>query len=142
MNWGTKLVIALGLFISFIVVLSTKMIFSDKDDLVESDYYEKGLSYDLDYNRARNVAIYHAEPTITLGINKSIDIQFKKQATGTIKFLHASNKKLDRLYQVNTDADGNAALSLKDLSNGYWHAVLEWKSDNTSYLFKKKMHIQ
>ena len=142
MNWGTKLSIALGLFILFIVALSTKMIFSDKDDLVESDYYEKGLSYDLDYNKAQNVAIYHAEPTITLGVNKNITIQFKKQATGTVKFLHASNKKLDRLYKVVSDPEGNATLALKDLPSGYWHAILEWKSDTTSYLFKKKMHIQ
>lgn len=118
------------------------MIFSDKDDLVETDYYEKGLNYDLDYNKAKSVEIAHAEPTITLGINKSINIQFKKRASGTIKFVHASNKKLDRVYPFSSNAEGGASLSIADLSSGYWHVRLEWKSDTTVYLFKKKMHIQ
>ncbi len=68
MNWGTKLVIAMALFMTFIIALSTKMILSDKDDLVDKDYYEKGLNYDLDYQRKQNMENDKAEPKIELGL--------------------------------------------------------------------------
>lgn len=141
MNWGTKLIIALGLFMSFIIVLSTRMIFSDKDDLVEKDYYEKGLAYDEVYEKTSNVERDQALPVISKGVDKDISILFKRQATGIAKFQHASNRQLDRIYKIQTGENGEARLSLKDLQSGYWHLELDWKSDTTSYIYKDKLHI-
>lgn len=51
MNWGTKLVIGMLTFMSFIVVLGILMFRSTPDPLVDEDYYEKGLNYDLEMKR-------------------------------------------------------------------------------------------
>ena len=142
MNWGTKLVLALGLFMSFIIVLSMKMIFSDKDDLVEKDYYQKGLDYDAEYVKVQNVQRDNAEPVISLGPGRELDIQFKKVAQGTAKFLHSSNRDQDRVFRINADSTGAAELRLSDMTTGYWHLELEWKSDTSAYLFKKKVYLQ
>jgi len=142
MNWGTKLVIALGLFMSFILILSMKMIFSDKDDLVEKDYYQKGLNYDAEYLKIQNVQRDAAEPVVSFGPDKKLDLHFKLPAKGVAKFLHSSNRDLDRVFQVTSDSSGAASLRLSDLSSGYWHLELEWKSDTSEYVFKKKVYLQ
>ncbi|MGV3704949.1 MAG: FixH family protein [Arcticibacter sp.] len=142
MNWGTKLVIALGLFMSFILVLSMKMIFSDKDDLVEKDYYQKGLNYDAEYLKIQNVQRDAAEPVVSFGPDKKLDLHFKLPAKGVAKLLHSSNRDMDRVFQITSDSSGAASLRLSDLSSGYWHLELEWKSDTSEYVFKKKVYLQ
>lgn len=46
MNWGTKIVIALALFIVLITTFGVYMVSTDTDSLVAEDYYERGLQYD------------------------------------------------------------------------------------------------
>ena len=46
MNWGTKLALALALFIALIVSFGVYMVSNDADSLVAEDYYERGLNYD------------------------------------------------------------------------------------------------
>lgn len=46
MNWGTKIVITLALFIALIVSFGVFMVSKDTDSLVAEDYYERGLNYD------------------------------------------------------------------------------------------------
>ena len=50
MNWGKGLVIGLGLFMSFIVFLVVMML-NTPEDSFDKNYYEKGLAYDLDYQK-------------------------------------------------------------------------------------------
>lgn len=45
-NWGTKIVIALGLFVALITSFGIYMVTQDTDTLVHEDYYERGLNYD------------------------------------------------------------------------------------------------
>lgn len=142
MNWGTKLVIALGLFMSFIIVLSMKMIFSDKDDLVEKDYYQKGLNYDAEYAKVQNVRTDGAEPVVAIGLNKQLDIAFKRPSKGVAKFAHSSNRELDRAFQINSDTGKVVKLKLKDMASGYWHLELDWNSDTSSYIYKKKIYLR
>lgn len=46
MNWGTKIVVALALFMALMVTFGIYMVSSDTDSLVAEDYYERGLNYD------------------------------------------------------------------------------------------------
>jgi len=142
MNWGTKLVIALGLFMSFIIVLSMRMIFSDKDDLVEKDYYQKGLNYDAEYAKVQKVQEDGAEPVISIGLDKQLDIQFKRPSRGIAKLVHSSNRDKDRVFKISSDTGKVVKLKLNNLVSGYWHLELDWKSDTSSYIFKKKVYLR
>lgn len=141
MNWGTKLVIAMALFMAFIIALSTKMILSDKDDLVDKDYYEKGLNYDLDYQRKQNMENDKAEPKIELE-PKSMKVVFVQPATGTVTFAHSKDRRLDRKFTINTGNSSEAVISLIDIAHGSWHLTFEWKSGDKMYMFKKEVFIQ
>lgn len=136
------MIIALGLFMSFIIVLSMRMIFSDKDDLVEKDYYQKGLNYDAEYAKVQNVQEDGAEPLISIGPDKQLDIRFQKPARGVAKLAHSSNRDLDRAFQISSDTARIVKLKLSDLASGYWHLELDWNSDTNSYIFKKKIYLK
>lgn len=46
MNWGTKIAVALALFMVLIGSFGIYMVSQDTDSLVAEDYYERGLNYD------------------------------------------------------------------------------------------------
>lgn len=136
------MVIALVLFMSFIIVLSMRMIFSEKDDLVEKDYYQKGLNYDAEYAKAQKMQEDGAEPIISIGLDKQLDIQFKKPSRGVAKLVHSSNRDQDRAFGISSDTGKVVKLKLDELASGYWHLELDWKSDTSSYIYKKKVYLR
>lgn len=139
MNWGTKLVIGMALFISFIVTLGVLMIRSDSDDLVDTDYYEKGIAYDKDYNRKSRVKQDQAEPEIITKGN--LKIIFKSRASGSIRFIHPSDKNMDKTLNINSGTGNQVEFDLSDFTKGHWKAVLEWKSNGKDYMYEKEILI-
>lgn len=139
MNWGTKLVIGMGLFMAFIITLAVLMIRSGSDDLVDKDYYQKGIEYDKDYDRKSQMQKDQAEPEISVG--DSLRIVFNKPATGIVRILHPSDNKKDRIVSLNSGIAKEVALSLSDIAKGHWKLIIEWKSDAKEYLFEKSITI-
>ena len=139
MNWGTKLVIGMGLFMAFIITLAVLMIRSGSDDLVDKDYYQKGIEYDKDYDRKSQMQKDQAEPEISIG--DSIRIVFNKPMTGIVRFLHPSDNKKDRIVNLNSGIAKEVALPLTDIAEGHWKLIIEWKSDEKEYMFEKNITI-
>jgi hypothetical protein len=139
MNWGTKLVIGMGLFMAFIITLAVLMIRSGSDDLVDQDYYQKGIEYDKDYARKSQMQKDQSEPEIK--ISDSLRIIFKKPATGSIRFLHPSDNKKDRIVSLNSGTKKEIALPLEDITKGHWKLIIEWESEKNEYMFEKNMTI-
>lgn len=139
MNWGTKLVIGMGLFMAFIITLVVFMMRSDSDDLVDKDYYQKGIEYDKEYARKNQVQQDQAAPEISVG--DSLKITFKHPAIGSIRFLHPSNNKNDRTLSMETNKNNEFVLPLNETSKGHWKLILEWKSGEKDYLFEKNILI-
>ena len=139
MNWGTKLVIGMGLFMAFIITLAVLMIRSGSDDLVDKDYYQKGIEYDKDYVRKSQMQKDQAEPEIIVG--DRIRIVFKKAATGSVRFLHPSDNKKDRVVNLNSGMANVVELPLTDIEKGHWKLIIEWKSEEKEYMFEKSITI-
>ncbi len=53
MNWGKGIAIALGTFVTFIIVLAT-ILMSQKVDLVSEDYYQKEMAYEEEIVQLQN----------------------------------------------------------------------------------------
>lgn len=139
MNWGTKIVLGMGLFMVFIITLVVMMVRSNSDDLVDTDYYEKGIEYDKDYDRKNQVLKDNAEPEIS--VNEHLTILFKNPVSGTIRFIHPSDKSNDRSMPINSGAVNVIKLPLDSFKRGHWKIMLEWKSSGKSYLFDKSIII-
>ncbi len=139
MNWGTKLVIGMALFMSFIITLAVLMIRSDSDDLVDTNYYEKGIEYDKDYVRKNQLIKDKAEPEIS--VNDQLTIIFKSPAMGSIRFIHPSDKTKDSTMNINSGTGLQVDFPLDGLRKGHWKIYLEWESNGKSYIFEKNIII-
>jgi hypothetical protein len=74
-------------------------------------------------------------------VGDSLKIVFKKPATGSVRFLHPSDKKNDRTLNMETSKNNVFVLPLNETSKGHWKLILEWKSEGKEYLFEKNILI-
>ncbi|WEK17514.1 MAG: FixH family protein [Candidatus Pedobacter colombiensis] len=140
MNWGTKLVIGMLCFMSFIIVLSVLMINSKTDALVDTDYYEKGLDYDKDYSRKEQVKIDNAAPSISI-TDDSIILLFKSKADGDIKLVRNADQKMDKKVSIQTDATNTVKIPLKGIKKGQWRLIISWTNEGKAYLNEQEVII-
>jgi len=141
MNWGIKIIIGLALFMTFIIAMATKMfINSGDDDLVEKDYYEKGLSYDRQYDLQK---IAHADSVIPhFNVEQSgLAITFTSSASYKLLCRRASDSALDRLIKGTTGNDKLLFISRNELRSGPWKLHLEFSQGGKNYLVEREVMI-
>ncbi len=140
MNWGTKLMIGMGCFMTMIIIFGVKMMRSDSDALVDNDYYEKGINYNLEYRKKSHVNMDRATPTIILR-NDSLVVVFKREASGIMKMIRTADKKLDTQFDVNTDQKNTFGVPVANKKSGLWKIQLDWKSMGRPYLYEKEVML-
>jgi len=141
MNWGTKIIIGLAVFMTFIVVLGLLMVNSKKDALVDNDYYEKGIAYNKDYDRKEQVNTDHAKPEINI-TSTAIVLTFKQSATGTIKLMRTADKTLDQVVSFETDSANRVKIPSSALIKGSWRLIADWTSEEKTYLYQQEITIK
>lgn len=132
--------IGMGIFMSFIIVLAVLMINSKNDDLVDSDYYEKGINYNDEYTRKENVKRQQATPVIELNDDQLI-ITFSKDAQGTLRLIRTADVNLDRKQVLKTDSLHQVRLPIAGLASGLWKVHLDWNSEGLDYLYEKEVML-
>ncbi|WP_316820926.1 FixH family protein [Pedobacter gandavensis] len=140
-NWGTKLVIGMVCFMSFIIVLAIKMFNSSPDALVDNDYYEKGLNYDKEYLLKEQVKKDQAKPVIELS-PEGIILTFKDSAEGKINMVRTADKRMDKIIQIHTDELHRAAIPLTGIAKGHWKLIINWKSAGKFYLDEQEVMVE
>lgn len=140
-NWGTKLVIGMVSFMTFIVVLAVMMFNSKPDALVDNDYYEKGLNYNADYNLKEQVKADHAAPEI-LVLPGEILLTFKAAAEGKVKIVRPSDKRMDKVLNFKTDAAYRSAIPSEEIAKGRWKLIITWNSAGKSYLDEQEVMVK
>ncbi len=140
-NWGTKLVIGMGCFMAFIIVLAVKMFNSSPDALVDNDYYEKGLNYDKEYTLKEQVKMDHASPEVKVG-SEGIILTFKAAAEGKINLVRTADKRMDKVIQIKTDEKNRAAIPLTGIAKGRWKLIINWNSAGKSYLDEQEVMVE
>ncbi len=141
MNWGTKLMIGMALFMCFIVALGIIMFNSKTDALVDNDYYEKGLNYDQEYNSKEQVKIDRASPKLNLQPG-SILLQFKSPASGAVRLMRIADKKMDKNVRFHTSAENEIVISTSSLAKGRWKLIINWVAEGKNYLYEKEINLQ
>ncbi|MDR6942765.1 FixH family protein [Mucilaginibacter pocheonensis] len=139
MNWGKGIIIGMGLFMLFIIFMCVKMFLLPADDY-DHHYYEKGLNFDKDYAKEKQVAADKAQPLIWVS-GGVVNILFTEQASGTARFVRPSSEALDKTFAIHTQAEKSAILPVGSLAKGRWRIVLEWESGNKNYLYEKEVDL-
>lgn len=140
MNWGKGIITGMVIFMIFILSMCIYM-FRMPADEYDHQYYEKGLNFDKDFDKERQVYNDHAQPEVNIS-GKDLNIAFVESAIGTVHFIRPSSEAMDKIFQLNTDGGKATMLSVASLVPGRWQMVLEWKSSNKFYLYQKEIFIK
>ena len=146
-NWGTAIVIAFALFMSFILFFVFRVQSDSKYDneLVTEEYYKKEATVQNDINSQKNanalskkVKINNASEGITVSFPKDLDFTKIK---GTVSLYRPSNQKLDFVSPI-TLSGFDLLIPKKNLVGGLWDITVEWSYDGKTYLNKEEVYFQ
>jgi nitrogen fixation protein FixH len=138
MNWGKGIIAGMALFMLFIISMCVYM-FTMPVDEYDHQYYEKGLNFDKDFNKEKQVSVDHAQPTITI-TGQFVKVNFTTPATGTVSFLRPSSEALDKVFKL--DGGTDQAFSMEHLPLGRWQMVVDWQSNHKAYLYHQEIYIK
>lgn len=141
-NWGTKLLIWIIAFILFILGLVFMTTKSDVN-LVEKDYYPKGLVYQQRIDAIENAKEINAvfktiqnTSTITLNIP---DIQIDE---GAVTFFRPSGNSLDRVYDFVINKEKIMTFPKSDLKKGKYLLKINWNHENKEYYVEQVLFVK
>ena len=146
-NWGVGIVIAFGLFITFILYFVV-MVQSDSkydNDLVVEEYYKHDAKFGDEMARIQNAEDLAQKPTINI-VSNGVEIVFPKifvpkNIKGKVSLYRPSNKKLDFQIPISLSDATTLLIPIKSLVRGRWDVNMEWQYDGKSYLSKETIYI-
>ena len=140
MNWGKGIIGGMVFFMLFIISMCVYM-FMAPEDGYDHQYYEKGLNFDKDFIKERQVETDHAQPLIGVS-GKTVSITFVKPASGIIKFIRPSNQSLDWMLTLDSMSGKNIIVPIQTMAPGRWRVVLNWESSHKAYLYQQEIYIK
>ena len=143
-NWGTGIVIAIALFMTFILVLVYKMTMNQdyNHDLVVEEYYKKELAFQEEIDAEKN-ALSLSERIKGKKVDSGWLLTFPKEIDsskikGSVFLYRPSNKQLD--FDFSIELSGlNLLIPDKRLLDGRWNIKVDWQYNGKSYLYKKEI---
>lgn len=140
-NWGHKLTFFAGLFMLFVVFMVYR-ISTQKVDLVDKDYYERGVKYQSEINK------FAAASTVTHSINFDLQQQLisfmadNPSIKGTVYFYRASDAAMDFEKPFALSSDGVFTYSTAQLAKGIWKVTFEWTLDGKLMAAEKQIVLE
>ncbi len=140
-NWGTGIVIAMALFVIFILQFVFRATFYEKYDfhLVADDYYKEELNYQKEIDKEKKANSLKQNIKLVKTGN-GLEIVFPSEfeyakLKGTIKLLRPSNYKLD--FKSDLKLTSNTFfIDNKYLLAGIYKITVDWSYNADRYLFK------
>jgi len=141
-NWGTGVIIAFALFMSFILFFVFKVQSDSKYDneLVVEKYYLKELTFEKQMEKEQNahdmieeVSITTSENGIMIAFPDGFDIS---KINGKVSLYRPSNKKLDFEIPISLSSP-HLLIPKSNLVDGRWDISIDWSYDGKEFLSKK-----
>ena len=145
-NWGTGIVIAFALFMTFILYFVFKVQSDSKYDneLVVEEYYKHDVHFGDEMVRIQHAHDLAQKPIITNtpeGITIVFPVVFvPKNIKGNVSLYRPSNKKLDFEVPISL-SNSTLLIPKKSLVGGRWDINMEWQYGGKSYLTKETVYI-
>lgn len=144
LNWGAGIVIAMALFIGFILyfVITMSIDSAYSHDLVVEDYYKKEIGFQEELDAEENAALLPEKVTIQKNAS-GVTITFPEEIAeaidnGKVSFYRVSDKRLDFEKDVVLN-NRKMHISESELVPGRWDISLRWNANETTYLIKEKI---
>ena len=145
-NWGTGIVIAFGLFMTFILYFVFEVQSNSKydNDLVVEEYYKHDSHFQDEMTRIQNAHDLQQKLSVEY-ISEGVRLIFpptfeSDKIKGNVLLYRASNKKFDFNTPI---ALSNSTLLIpkKKLIKGQWNVNIEWQYKGKKYLSKEVIYV-
>jgi hypothetical protein len=145
-NWGTGIVIAFGLFMTFILYFVFEVQSNSKydNDLVVEEYYKHDSHFQDEMARIQNAHDLKNKPSMIYtaeGLKIAFPNTFENEKIkGNVLLYRPSNKKFD--FDTEIALTNNALLiPQKKLIKGRWDVHMEWQYNGIKYLLKEVIYV-
>jgi len=135
-NWGQKMIFFAIIFMLMVVGLVAKMM-GHSEQLVDENYYEKGLQYQKELDAHKNLN-YHLE-----FIPQNQQIIFASPDADSVKLIakRPSNAALDFSMTLVSDGNQNFIFPTDQMAKGLWNIHLEWITKGNHWAADQKINI-
>ena len=142
-NWGTGIVIAFIVFITFILFFVVRMTTDGRanHDLVTEEYYKAELGFqkeiDAEKNANKNAKIFLEKTPegLLLKFPENVDL---KKVKGTVSLYRPSNKHLDFDLPISL-SQAHLLIPDKRLLDGRWDIKVLWEYEGENYLHRESL---
>ena len=145
MNWGHKLTVVIGIFILAMLSM-VYLAFQQTNDMVDTNYYDKELKYQLKIDAAQNlnaastgVLVTQFEKNVKILLPKNLTKNF---ANGKLEFLKSDDKKRDLNLSFQPDTAGQFIIDGKRFVRGLYKVRLQWESEDKSYYREQDLMLE
>ncbi|MFD1316320.1 FixH family protein [Namhaeicola litoreus] len=144
-NWGTGVVVAMILFMIFILQFVYRASAVDKYNhhLVTEDYYGEEIQYQKEIdkenkgnNLVKNIKIVHNGNGLTIQFPDNLP---ENLISGSISFKRLSNEKLDFILPISNLENHQIYIDDDKLVEGKWQIKIDWSDGKESYLYKESL---
>ena len=146
-NWGTGIVIAFAIFITFILyfVFSVQSDTKYDNELVVEEYYKHDAKFGDEMARVQNAEDLPQKPEIKRTA-EGITIVFpaifiSKDISGKVSFYRPSDKKFDFEVPISL-SNSSLKIPKEKLLGGRWDINMEWQYEGKQYLTKEVVYIE
>ncbi len=141
-NWGTGIVIAFALFMSFILFFVFRVQSNSKYDneLVVEKYYLKEQTFERDLEQENNalnlkekVQFAQTREGVTITFPKSFDFA---KINGKVSLYRPSSQQLDFEIPISLSSP-HLLIPKSSLADGRWDIIINWNCDGVGYISKE-----
>jgi hypothetical protein len=147
-NWGTGIVIAFALFMSFILffVFSVQSNHKYDNELVVNEYYKKELVAQQDLDKEQNAYDLKNDKVVVKVLSEGIVIDFPKDfdyksINGKVSLYRPSNQKLDFEIPISL-SNSHLLIPKSNLVGGCWGIYIDWNYHGKKYLNKEEVYFK
>jgi hypothetical protein len=146
-RWGMGIA---ALYISFVVFILACVGFATLQnyDLVEKDYYDKGVAYQGEIDRFTRTARLSAKPSAVYHKgSKTIALLFPSQLldstiAGSYQMMRPSDASLDTTITLVVDTNGVQVIDASLFEKGLWRTTLIWSGSGVDYAIEAKIVVE
>ncbi|HSN47882.1 MAG TPA: FixH family protein [Flavobacterium sp.] len=145
-NWGTGIVIAFAVFITFILffVFTVQSNSEYDNELVVEEYYKHDAKFGDEMSRIQDAEDLAQKPEIkntSAGITIVFpEVYVPEKIKGKVFFYRPSNKKFD--FDLPISLSGSSLNVPKErLIGGRWNINMEWQYEGKQYLTKDTIYV-
>lgn len=144
-SWGTGITIVIVLFLIFTIGQAVAISIFIDYDLVEEEYYEAEIKYQLQIEKMKRTNALPEALQIKL-TKQFVEFEFPsifkdKTISGFINFYKPSDDLLDKIQTVKLDEENKMYFATNELSTGLWKAKVNWEVDGVEYYDEKLLMV-